>query len=45
MRRIMGFVGSNRNFKAWLSGIRSGMVVDLALYRWKSSILKRLTAR
>ncbi len=43
--RIMGFVGTNRCFKAWLSGIRSGTVIDLSLYRWKSSIVKRLTAK
>lgn len=43
--RILGFVGTNRNFKAWLSGLKSGSVIDLSLYRWKSTILKRLTAK
>lgn len=43
--RIIGFVGTNRHFKAWLSGIRSGTVIDLSIYRWKSAILKRLTIK
>lgn len=43
--RILGFVGTNRHFKAWLSGLKTGSVIDLSLYRWKSSILKRLTVK
>lgn len=39
MQTIMGpFIGSNKEFKNYLAGLRSGKVVDLESYREKKKI-------